>query len=53
MLGVHSPLNYGVCLLWVRLDQCFLKVFWLVGLVVCVLVDGPGSCLSEMQCHVQ
>ena len=33
MLGVHSPLNYGVCLLWVRLHQCLLKVFWLVGLV--------------------
>ena len=33
MLGVHSSLNYGGFLLWVGLDQCLLKFFWLVGLV--------------------
>ena len=52
-LNIIVPLTFEVCLLWVRLDQCLLKVScWGRGTGACVLAGEVGSCLSEGHCHV-
>ena len=46
------PLTFEVCLQWVRLDQCLLKVFcWGRGTGACVLVGEVGSFVSKGQCY--
>ena len=48
---VAVPLIYGVGSPWVKFHMCLVKVL-VVGTHACVLVNGAGSFLSDVQCYI-